>query len=335
MSETSPKPSATSFDTFGEYLKFLRQRARISQRELSIAVGYSESQISRLEGNLRPPDLPTLSARFAPALDIEDDPQLLALEWERKNVLPTLCDIYDDIWVYGLPQICNPLESIPLPASVRKKVVYTGYLHRELPTQGGISPLPEIARQPYLLATGGGGGDGEALIDWVLRAYEHDPLLPYPALCVLGPFMKPERQTEFMGRAARLKRVEVITFHSSLETLIAGAAGVVAMGGYNTFCEVISLNKRALLVPRTTPRLEQHIRASRAAALGLVGMLADDGRHDPVVMAAALRRLPEQKPPSAATLPGLLDGLPNIARLVAPWIPQARDSAPQALSSVA
>ena len=33
-------------------------------------------------------------------------------------------------------------------------------------------------REPYVLVTTGGGGDGEALIDWVLRAYEYDRSLP-------------------------------------------------------------------------------------------------------------------------------------------------------------
>jgi predicted glycosyltransferase len=132
--------------------------------------------------------------------------------------------------------------------------------------------------------------------------------------------MQPERQAEFMDRAARLKRVETITFHSHLETLLARAAGVVAMGGYNTFCEVLSLNKRALIVPRTAPRLEQFIRISRAAKLGLVSMLADDGRYDPAVMASALRLLPRQNLPSEIVVPGLLEGLDNVRRLVAPWI---------------
>ena len=48
------------------------------------------------------------------------------------------------------------------------------------------------------------------------------------------------------------------------------AVGVVAMGGYNTFCEILSFDKRALLIPRTKPRLEQFIRTSRAEELGLV-----------------------------------------------------------------
>ena len=36
------------------------------------------------------------------------------------------------------------------------------------------------------------------------------------------------------------------------------------MGGYNTFCEVLSFDKPAVIVPRTAPRLEQYIRACRA-----------------------------------------------------------------------
>jgi len=261
--------------------------------------------------------------------DVMDEPRLLVEEWERKNVLPALRDIYDDIWVYGLPQICNPLEGIALPLSVRQKIVYTGYLHREVPTRGTPPRLPEITNRPYLLVTTGGGGDGEALIEWVLRAYEEDPLLPYPALLVCGPFMQPERQAEFMDRAAALKRVDAITFSGHLEALVARAAGVVAMGGYNTFCEVLSMDKRALIVPRTAPRQEQFIRASRAAALGLVNMLADDGRYDAAIMAAALRHLPRQKRPSEIVVPGLLEGLPNVSRLVAPWVEKASEAAQQ------
>jgi len=70
--------SLSSFATFGELLRYLRRRARLQQRDLAIAVGYSEGQICRLEQNQRLPDLPTLAARFVPALDLEDEPELAA-----------------------------------------------------------------------------------------------------------------------------------------------------------------------------------------------------------------------------------------------------------------
>jgi transcriptional regulator with XRE-family HTH domain len=65
------------FKTFGDLLKYLRRRARRTQREVAIAVGYSEAQISRLEQNQRPPDLATLTALFIPALYLEDEPEIV------------------------------------------------------------------------------------------------------------------------------------------------------------------------------------------------------------------------------------------------------------------
>jgi hypothetical protein len=50
--------------------------------------------------------------------------------------------------------------------------------------------------------------------------------------------------------------------------------------------------------------------------MGLVRMLEDDGDYDPRVMARALGNLPSQGPPSRVVVPGLLDGLANLNRLV-------------------
>jgi predicted glycosyltransferase len=97
---------------------------------------------------------------------------------------------------------------------------------------------------------------------------------------------------------------------------MARAAGVVAMGGYNTFCEILSFDKRAIIVPRTKPRREQLIRAVRAQEMGLLSVLVDDDVRDAKTMATALRHMPHQRTPSSVVVPGLLDGLPNVARLV-------------------
>ncbi len=253
--------------------------------------------------------------------DVMDDPVLLAREWERKQPVPALRDLYDEIWVYGLPQICNPLAGIDLPETVRAKITYTGYLRRD-PSENGTAAMskPQFG-EPYVLVTTGGGGDGESLIDWVLRAYEVDPEIPHPALLVFGPFMAPRRRENFQKRVERLERVKAITFDTHVEDLMRDAAGVVAMGGYNTFCEILSLDKPALIVPRRKPRMEQYIRASRAQQLGLVTMLSDEYGRNARRMARALRELPHQNRPSTVVVPGLLDGLDNIYRMVDVWAP--------------
>ena len=193
-------------------------------------------------------------------------------------------------------------------------MTYTGYLPRSVPSATSRPRLEKID-EPFLLITVGGGGDGEEIIDWVLRAYESDPGLPHPALLVLGPFMASERQGEFLERANRLASVEAITFEAHMESLMDRALGVVCMGGYNTFCEILSFNKRALVVPRTEPRMEQYIRAARADELGLLRMLLDDGKREAKTMATALRTLPQQGLPAESVVPGLLDGRDNVIKL--------------------
>jgi WD40 repeat protein/transcriptional regulator with XRE-family HTH domain len=78
MHTSIPAGTLEKFTSFGDMLRFLRRRAGITQLELAIAVGYSDTQISRLEQNQRLPDIPTLEARFVSALRLEDEPRAMA-----------------------------------------------------------------------------------------------------------------------------------------------------------------------------------------------------------------------------------------------------------------
>ncbi len=253
--------------------------------------------------------------------DIMDEPGSLEQEWRRKRVLPALERLYDHIWVYGLPQIYDPVSAYRFPPAVAAKTVFTGYLRREpepephLPAGLGES----VDKHPFLLVTPGGGGDGAELVEAALSAYERfNGRLPWPALIVYGPFLPARQRAAFERRAARLPRVTTLTFHEHLENLMEKAAAVVCLGGYNTFCEVLSLNKRSLIVPRITPRAEQLLRARAAHELGLVQVLHPE-RLTPEALAEALMQLPEQPLPASHRIPGLLNGLRFINGEVARW----------------
>lgn len=250
--------------------------------------------------------------------DVMDDPATLREEWRRKNALQALENLYDEIWVYGLPEMGDPMAGIPVPAAIRDKTVYTGYLRRHVPQRRTPPPVPPDT--PYILVTAGGGGDGEVMIDWVMRARESGSSMPYDIVIVLGPFMQPEHRLQFERRAERLEGVHVMDFDSQIETLMKDAVGVVAMGGYNTFCEILTLDKRALLVPRSRPRREQTIRAERAQQLGLARMIPADNGWETRVMVQALKDLPSQSPPSEAFIPGILDGLEVVNRRVGQFL---------------
>jgi predicted glycosyltransferase len=259
--------------------------------------------------------------------DIMDEPSRLVEEWTRKDAFAAIENLYDDIWIYGLPQICDPLAGIGVSEAVRRKAVFTGYLHRADEPSGALPERIRLGEKPYVLVTTGGGGDGAMLVDWVLRAYESDKAIGVRAKIVLGPFMDAAQQADFKRRAARLDEVDAMTFAASIEPLFENAAGVVAMGGYNTFCEILSFDKPAVVVPRSKPRLEQQIRASQAEALGLLRMLPDDRVDDAAAMAEAIRALPTQARPKSAAIDGILGGLETICRLTDGYMAAGRSAA--------
>lgn len=252
--------------------------------------------------------------------DVMDDPEQLREEWRRKKVQPTLQELYDEIWVYGPPLMGNPIKgafdsSEADLQDIYDKCTYTGFLQRELPEHGDTTEL-DIPDEPFLLVTPGGGGDGIEMVEGVLRAYEKKPL-PIPALIVLGPFMPLNVRDELLHRAATLEQVNAITFTPNFEVLMKRARAVIAMGGYNTFCELLSFDKPALIVPRIVPRLEQLIRAQKAAELGLVKLLHPDQLDNTDAVVRAIEELLELPPPSAAGHDDLLNGLPTVTQRVA------------------
>jgi predicted glycosyltransferase len=247
--------------------------------------------------------------------DVMDEMNQLKREWTRKKVPPVLDSLYHNIWVYGLGEMGSPVDGLGLPATTLAKIAYTGYLDREIPNERNWTP-PIDLEDPFILVTAGGGGDGVEMIDWVIRAYESGADLPQRAVIVTGPFMQPSEQQEFHDRCEPLDKVEILAFDSHIELLMEKAVAIVAMGGYNTFCEILSFDKPALIVPRSVPRQEQLIRAERAVKLGLVSMLDPAGERDLAPMVNALQVLPAQPRPSLAKVSGLLDGHDNIAEMV-------------------
>ncbi len=251
--------------------------------------------------------------------EVMDAPDLLEAEWRGKDMLRKIGAMYDTVWVYGPPDFYDPLTGLDVPANVRAKMKFVGFLQRSL------SRTVEPGHRPkgdYLLVTTGGGGDGADLVHNVIHAYQQDAGLKHRALVVLGPYMPARKRRKLIAKSAGIPLIEMIEFDNRMEELIAGARGVVAMGGYNTYCEILSFDKPALIVPRVAPRQEQLIRARRAAELGMVEMFLPEEAEQPLKFAAALKALPNRVPPSKSNPHLTLEGLGHISEIVEDWFDQ-------------
>ncbi|MGX5803403.1 glycosyltransferase family protein [Bradyrhizobium sp. Arg314] len=246
--------------------------------------------------------------------EVMDAPHLLEAEWARRDVMRKIGLFYDRVWAYGPPDFYDPLTGLDVPPAVRAKMRFVGFLQRSLQRIELPGHRPE---GDYILVTTGGGGDGAELIHDVIDAYQQDPQLQHRALIVLGPYMPARKRNKLLKKGAKIPYIKIIEFDNRMEDLIAGAKAVVAMGGYNTYCEILSFDKPALIVPRTEPREEQLIRARRAAELGLIEMLLPEEAKDSQRFADALVVLPDRLRPSQSNPHLRLEGLPHISEIVA------------------
>lgn len=251
--------------------------------------------------------------------EILDAPDTVRREWKDEDYVETIRAYYDRIWVYGDRKVYDTAREYSFPPDLAAMVRHSGYLNprdAELPCPpgaGASSPdgAAGIPRTPYTLCLVGGGRDGLPLAEAFLRAQ-----FSGHGVLVTGPLMPADARTELYRLAADRGNIRILEFITDPCPWIEGAERVIAMGGYNTVCEILAYGKPALIVPRTRPRTEQLIRAKRMAALGLVDMLHPD-RLDHDAIARWLGTAAEP-PPSArgaldfggvGRLPGMLDDL--------------------------
>jgi predicted glycosyltransferase len=214
--------------------------------------------------------------------DILDDPAAVRSEWQEAGSEETVRRFYDAIWIYGDPAVYDLVQECDFSCDVAAKLRYTGYLDQRerLRHATGVNAEPpaslDLPEGRLVVCSVGGGQDG-ALLAEVFSLAELPP--DTNAVLISGPFMPPEVHGRLRQRAAGRPRFRVLEFITEPERLLERADCVVAMGGYNTVCEILSFEKRALIVPRVRPRREQLIRAERLCELGLIDMLHPDHLH--------------------------------------------------------
>jgi len=208
--------------------------------------------------------------------DILDDPSTVYREWRRSANDEAIRDYYDAVWVYGDPVVYDTVREYRFSNDVAEKTRYVGYLNQsqrsDLRSSDSASLLSELDFPPgqLVLCALGGGQDGvrlaEAFVDVDLPPDMNGVLLT-------GPFIPRETKSYLRRRAKDRSDLRVFDFIPDPASLIKQADRLITMGGYNTVGEILSYEKRALVVPRVTPRSEQLIRAERLRDLGLVDVL--------------------------------------------------------------
>ena len=220
------------------------------------------------------------SRRMLLLRDILDSPQRTIRAWRKNGYDDAIGLFYDRVFVLGSPEIFDPRREYDLPNSVVEKLSFCGYLRRKpggKPSRLTREEWRVAEDEKLVLVTPGGGQDGFEILSTYLGSLEVSPLSQRcRSILISGPEMS-QTQKEFLQRAAgKYPQATFCEFTDDLMSVMNAADVVISMGGYNTVCEVLSLNKRAVVIPRVRPAEEQLIRAERMAARGLFSFIHPD-----------------------------------------------------------
>lgn len=211
--------------------------------------------------------------------DILDENNQARRDWKEFQYERAINELYDAVWIYGDRDVYDAVAQYEMSSQVASRVQYTGYLDARpwLDSARRDRQRRENAprrNQPRLaLCLLGGGQDGARLAeDFASVTLPSD----MRGLVVAGPYMPPQALRRVRQRVAENPSMSLVDFVVEPTELLCDADRVVCMGGYNTLCEVLSLEKQALVVPRVYPRQEQLVRAQRLHELGLVDLMMPD-----------------------------------------------------------
>jgi len=242
------------------------------------------------------------------------DPETVQRTWADRENMDAIRDYYDAVWIYGDPAVYDPLREYQLPDHVLERARYTGYLDQRPRLAFAAQAATLLADLPpgrLALCLVGGGHDGAALAEAFLQS---DLPADMTGLLVTGPLMPGEKRDRMRTDGGRRPGFRVLDFVSDPTPLVERADRIVAMGGYNTICEILSFEKHALIVPRVHPEPEQWIRAQRLQEMGLVDVLRPEALTSTALTAWLARDL--GAPPSSRSRVDL-GGLTRIPGLVA------------------
>ncbi|MGK7920528.1 MAG: glycosyltransferase family protein [Trichodesmium sp.] len=227
--------------------------------------------------------------------DILDTPKRTIREWENNQYYQGIELFYDQVWVVGTPDIFDVPKKYKFPASISKKVKFCGYLNCKKVNKNSQELRQELninSDEKLILITVGGGGDGYDLINTSIPALANISLIQkVKILIICGPEMPVENQQALSDSIRGFDNMKIIEFTDDLTSYINAADLIISMAGYNTICEIISLNKPAVIVPRVRPTKEQLIRAKCMNKLGLFTTIHPDLLNSDNLQKAVLEKL--------------------------------------------
>lgn len=181
--------------------------------------------------------------------DVLGEPDDIVPAWKDGKIYKLLRHFVDEIWIFGCEGIFPLANAYRFPETLRRRTVYTGYLrlHRARKRETDEELAESSDSRPLVVLSAGSGVGGETLVDCYLRILEGLPSPPVRSVIITGPMMSRDAKKAFRERAKLIPDLIFHRFDKHVARYLRQADVVICNAGYNTLCDILTFDRKAIL----------------------------------------------------------------------------------------
>jgi len=169
---------------------------------------------------------------------------------------------YDAIFVHIDPNIFNLEDNYDIPAELKRKIQYTGYLPcRENIEKEKAREQLNLNKEKKIVVGSMGGGQGAYKIWEKIIVASKKLSGEKEVYLITGPYLEFDDKQRLEDIAKEFEWLHLITYVPDMKVWMAASDLFIGAAGSNMIGEILAVGCNAILVPRQVREVEQHVHA--------------------------------------------------------------------------
>lgn len=195
-------------------------------------------------------------------------------EYFKGDAVKWIADKYDALFVHIDPNIFSIEDNYDIPAVLREKIQYTGYLS----CKNDLSKIDarfmtnlDVNKKIVVASMGGGQG---AIDIWksMLAGLKENKDNFDEAYLITGPYLETEDSIYLDNLQKECDWLHIIKYVSNMQIWMAASDLFIGAAGSNMIGEILAVGCNSILIPRQIREVEQHVHSKILSDKSIVRM---------------------------------------------------------------
>jgi predicted glycosyltransferase len=216
--------------------------------------------------------------------DMLDHPNCIITDWERQGYYHAIRHDYHQVLVMGIQAVWNFSRAYHFSSAMKQKVRFCGYIsypadYRDIPAVR--RSLQVFSYQRLVVVVADGSLEGNQIIMTYLQSLALIPQTEQVQTLILRDAntpLQPQALQEItkLIRKVSPRSVIIQDYPKNFIRYLIAADAIVSMGSYEMICQILSVERPAIIIPQIKESQEQLMRTASLKKLGLLKAIHPD-----------------------------------------------------------